>query len=203
MAMASSNTTSNIETFPAEAAAASSGGGGAPAVNGVQVAFRLSTVNYKSLKFVIMDRPTNDNLPSYLLNLKRAGVTALVRVDGTKKNEACVCEPTYDTDLLIKAGISVHELPFEDGQSPPKDVISKWRAVVKTNEASGGCVAIHCVAGLGRAPVMVAIALINKGLDFTAAAELIRKERKGALNKKQLDFLRSYKSPSPSTCIIL
>jgi protein tyrosine phosphatase type IVA len=74
-----------------------------------------------------------------------------------------------------------NQLPFEDGQSPPKDVISKWRAVVKANESSGGCVAIHCVAGLGRAPVMVAIALIDKGLDFTAAAELIRKERKGCV----------------------
>jgi protein tyrosine phosphatase type 4A len=53
--------------------------------------------------------------------------------------------------------------------------------VVKASDASGGCVAIHCVAGLGRAPVMVAIALIDKGLDFTAAAELIRKERKGCV----------------------
>lgn len=195
------------ESIPAEAATANGGGGGGTAAgaNGVQVAFRLSQVNYKTLKFVIMDRPTNDNLPSYLLNLKRAGVTALVRVDGTKKSNdsKCVCEPTYDTELLTKAGISVHELPFEDGQSPPKDIISKWRAVVKSNEASGGCVAIHCVAGLGRAPVMVAIALIDKGLDFTAAAELIRKERKGALNKKQLDFLRTYKSPSPTSCVIL
>jgi hypothetical protein len=65
-----SNPTTN--TDPAADAATSNGSGGGGAANGVQVAFRLSKVNYKTLKFVIMDRPTNDNLSSYLLNLKRA-----------------------------------------------------------------------------------------------------------------------------------
>lgn len=161
---------------------------------GVQLANKLSKVSYKKLNFVIMDRPTEFNLPSYLRELQKAGVTAVVRV----------CEPTYPTELLTKAGISVHEIPFEDGQSPPKEVISKWRGVVKETcgPAGAGCVAIHCVAGLGRAPVMVALALIDKGLDAVAAVELIRRERKGAINRRQLDFLRSYKPPAPKVCAI-
>jgi hypothetical protein len=37
-----------------------------------QLANKLSQVNYKNLKFVIMDRPTVYNLPSYLRELKKA-----------------------------------------------------------------------------------------------------------------------------------
>jgi len=87
-----------------------------------------------------------------LLHMCPQGVTAIVRV----------CEPTYEAAEVEKAGIAMHDMPFDDGTVPPKDVLAKWRGLVKGAEASGGKVAIHCVAGLGRAPVMVAIALIDK-----------------------------------------
>ena len=39
------------------------------------------------------------------------------------------------------------------------------------------CIAIHCVAGLGRAPLMVAIALVQAGVAYTKAVEVIRAKR--------------------------
>lgn len=53
--------------------------------------------------------------------------------------------------------------------------------------------AVHCVAGLGRAPVLVAIALIQLGMAPLDAIEFIREKRRGAFNKPQITFLDGYK----------
>jgi protein tyrosine phosphatase type 4A len=100
---------------------------------------------------------------------------------------------------------------FEDGASPPAEIISKWRALVRSTfdakESADGvkpCIAVHCVAGLGRAPVLVAIALIEYGLDAVSAVTLIRSKRRGAINAHQLNYLESYKPVrATSKCSIM
>ena len=52
---------------------------------------------------------------------------------------------------------------------------------------------MHCVAGLGRAPLLVALALVHKGCPHVNAIELIRKHRPGALNMIQANYLIEYK----------
>ena len=49
------------------------------------------------------------------------------------------------------------------------------------------------MAGLGRAPVMVALALMELGMSYEEAVELIRQKRHGALNARQLEFLEKYR----------
>ena len=53
--------------------------------------------------------------------------------------------------------------------------------------------AVHCVAGLGRAPLLVALALIHRGCEPINAIELIRSKRTGALNMIQANFLVTFK----------
>jgi hypothetical protein len=51
-------------------------------------------------------------------------------------------------------------------------------------------IAVHCVAGLGRAPLLVAIALMEfGGLSALDAIELIRSKRRGSLNSRQIRYL--------------
>lgn len=95
---------------------------------------------------------------------------------------------------------TLQELPFADGTCPDSESIVMWLALVKATQAAknagtlsmDAALAVHCVAGLGRAPLMVGIALVDAGMAHTDAVSLIRKVRRGALNIKQLEYLASY-----------
>lgn len=148
----------------------------------------LTEINHKGFKFLITHRPSDSTIFAYIQELEKHNVTAVVRV----------CEPTYKTDELIAKEIKVFDLVFDDGTFPSKDIIEKWFDILKENFTDNPecCVAVHCIAGLGRAPVMVAMALIELGLKYEEAVELIRKRRRGAINAKQLAFLEKYRPKS-------
>jgi len=146
---------------------------------------KISIVEYEGICFVICDSPTDRTIDNYLKEFKRLNVKHVVRL----------CEPTYSADLL--EGIKVHEMPFKDGEGPPADVVKRWLAVVDEcaaiPEKERPAIAVHCVAGLGRAPMLVSIALTELGMPSLDAAEYVRKRRPGALNSKQILYLEAYK----------
>jgi len=97
-----------------------------------------------------------------------------------------------------REGIRVHEMLFPDGDGPPGAIVDRWLALVEARreheEAEGNtAIAVHCVAGLGRAPVLVAISLIEAGMSPLDAVSFLRERRRGAINNKQLRFLESYR----------
>ncbi|NP_001372197.1 protein tyrosine phosphatase type IVA 1 isoform 5 [Homo sapiens] len=129
-------------------------------------------VTYKNMRFLITHNPTNATLNKFIEELKKYGVTTIVRV----------CEATYDTTLVEKEGIHVL-------------IVDDWLSLVKIKfrEEPGCCIAVHCVAGLGRAPVLVALALIEGGMKYEDAVQFIRQKRRGAFNSKQLLYLEKYR----------
>jgi len=104
-----------------------------------------------------------------------------------------------------KEGITVTELPFADGEAPPQSVVDKWLEILQKqfSEDKEAVVAVHCVAGLGRSPVLVAVALIEGGMDAMNAIDLVRKKRKGAINTKQIKFLEGYKPKNRYKCLMM
>jgi protein tyrosine phosphatase type 4A len=62
--------------------------------------------------------------------------------------------------------------------------LDKWLGLVeaefpgKSKDTSKKAIAVHCVAGLGRAPVLVCIALVEAGMDPYDAIAHIRKRRR-------------------------
>eukprot|EP00548_Thalassiothrix_antarctica_P006943 CAMPEP_0194149182 /NCGR_PEP_ID=MMETSP0152-20130528/36631_1 /TAXON_ID=1049557 /ORGANISM="Thalassiothrix antarctica, Strain L6-D1" /LENGTH=181 /DNA_ID=CAMNT_0038851189 /DNA_START=351 /DNA_END=894 /DNA_ORIENTATION=- len=156
---------------------------------------RPTSLSVPPMRFLIMDAPRQTNLHLYIKEMKKHSVSDVVRV----------CEPTYQSGELDRAGMVLHEMEYPDGHAPSIDVIGNWLSLVEKTfyssnvrvssreESSGSskCIAVHCVAGLGRAPVMVAIALIEfANFDPVEAVALIRKHRRGAINEKQLNYLK-------------
>ena len=82
-----------------------------------------------------------------------------------------------------------------DGDSKKSSGSSSKKSKSSSSSSSTptSAIAIHCVAGLGRAPVLVCIALIESGMGWMEAVELVRKKRRGALNMTQLRYLETYK----------
>ncbi|KAG0294356.1 Protein tyrosine phosphatase type IVA 1 [Linnemannia gamsii] len=158
----------------------------------------------KGIRFLILDCPTDTTLPFYLAELKRNHVTDVVRC----------CEPTYRTESLLVEHIMVHDWPFRDGAVPPATIIKNWLQLVDTRivrrlhqqQRSGSptiseeedntlvpTIAVHCVAGLGRAPILVAIALIELGMANLDTVEFIRRRRRGCFNSNQITYIDGYK----------
>ena len=78
--------------------------------------------------------------------------------------------------VSIPPSLPLQDFPFEDGAAPPIDIIKQWMELVvqMSEQEQGSCIAVHYVAGLGRAPVLVAVALIEYGLKYHVAVEKIR-----------------------------
>lgn len=171
------------------------------------VANKPSFLEYKGQRFLIIDAPTDRNVAHYIREFKKYGVTDLVRA----------CDPSYSTDAVVASGVEVHEMAFRDGDPPPAEVLKSWLGLVnerfkgkgKGKSSSGDeskqdpTIAVHCVAGLGRAPVLVCVALIEAGLMPLEAVDFVRKHRRGAINTRQLGYLRLYKRQSKGCCTIM
>ncbi|TKS88608.1 Protein tyrosine phosphatase type IVA 2 [Collichthys lucidus] len=163
-------------------------------------------IAYECMRFLITHNPTNATLNKFTEELKKFHVNTLVRV----------CDATYDKAPVEKEGIQVVDWPFDDGAPPPTQIVDDWLKLLNTKfrEEPGCCIAVHCVAGpwpcpsratvnlctpvdfpglFPRAPVLVALALIESGMKYEDAVQFIRQKRRGAFNSKQLLYLEKYR----------
>ncbi|KAI8826661.1 protein-tyrosine phosphatase-like protein [Fimicolochytrium jonesii] len=150
---------------------------------------RLSLISHPQacpVLFLITDCPDQDALENdYLPTLRAHDCVNLVRL----------CDPNaYDPAVLKGNGVAVWDWFFEDGSIPPDTIITSFRNLVDSlisnpSSSSHPALALHCVSGVGRAPVLVTCALIDGGMDPIEAVELVRSKRRGCLNKKQLAWL--------------
>lgn len=169
--------------------------------------------DYPDHKFLVMEQPKPTTAKEVLQELRKHDVRVVVRV--------CF-ENDYDYKQYFEEnGIECHALPYQDGQNPDPTVIEGWLKLCAKNAevnhkknlsspasstgAGLSSIAIHCVAGLGRAPVLVAVAYIEHGMSGMEAAQMMRERRNRCLNPKQLDFLKTYKRTKSAghCCIIL
>ncbi|KAJ3065938.1 Protein tyrosine phosphatase type IVA 1 [Podochytrium sp. JEL0797] len=140
------------------------------------------------IRIVITDCPPSQQLltDNYIPVFEELHVSHLIRL----------CQPTYETDALEQAGVKVvDEMAFTDGSAPSIDIVTAYRTLIDSLVAKNGggrekpTIAVHCVSGVGRAPIFALIPLVDAGLDRVDAVEFIRAKRRGAFNKIQLNWI--------------
>ena len=143
-------------------------------------------IPYKELKFVIMHCPDDVHSAWTISKLIEFKIHHVFRL----------CEQSYDVVPYNKNDIEIHdEIKFQDGGIPSKEQVKTWLQIVDT--LGHETIAVHCVSGIGRAPVMVALAFIHKGMDPLECIEHIRKYRRRALNNVQINYLSEFEEKKP------
>lgn len=156
-------------------------------------------------KFLLLDAPTQRTLPKYIDAFKQENVSDLIRichrpvVNSGDNGKNAIGENEYDAEELEKTtGIKVNDdIKFEDGGVPSPEAISRWLEIVEKAKEKDTTVGVHCIAGIGRAPVrihtrknmgsvryllilqvLVAISLVEGGMDPLVRRVLNRLVRK-------------------------
>uniref|UniRef100_A0A672GDI6 Protein tyrosine phosphatase 4A1 n=1 Tax=Salarias fasciatus TaxID=181472 RepID=A0A672GDI6_SALFA len=157
-------------------------------------------ITYKNMRFLITHNPTNATLNKFIEELKKYGVTTV---------GPSVVRPPTTPPLVVKEGIQVLDWPFDDGAPPSNQIVDDWLNLLKLKfrEEPGCCIAVHCVAGLGRAPVLVALALIECGMKYedrcpvhpTEASRSLQQQAAllpGEVSSKDAPALQRFQRPS-------
>lgn len=137
---------------------------------------KLAKIVHGEYVFLVSKSPDLSNINNYKDQLTSHGVKHLVKLS----------ENEYNGNILMSSGIAVTNIPIKDGMTPSKHDTEIWLDIVKKDKI----VAVHCLSGLGRAPLMVAIAMVKLGkIDPLVAITTMRGHIRGCMNKKQITYL--------------
>lgn len=96
----------------------------------------------------------------------------------------------YDRDTFIDRGIDHMELYFDDGTNPTDEIVRTFIDVVDKIVESGGAIAVHCKAGLGRTGTLIGAYLIWKyGFTANEAIAFMRIVRPGSVVGPQQQYM--------------
>ncbi|KAK2466417.1 hypothetical protein APHAL10511_002059 [Amanita phalloides] len=96
----------------------------------------------------------------------------------------------YDRNTFLDRGIDHMELYFDDGTNPTDEIVRTFIDVADRIIESGGVVAVHCKAGLGRTGTLIGAYLIWKyGFTANEAIGFMRIVRPGSVVGPQQQYM--------------
>lgn len=143
---------------------------------------KMYEIKANRITYYVSPSPDSSNVKHYKDLLLKKGIKIVVRL----------CEKKYDDDFLKHHGIVVIDMPIPDGKCPTPDYVKKWTKIITDKKKNNESIAIHCLSGLGRSPLMICIGLIK--IDKIEPSESILQMRqiiKKSLNTNQINFLLS------------
>ena len=160
--------------------------------------YKIMTTTQQPIIIYLSGSPEISSVAGFAQYMKKKGVTDVF----------CFCDPEYDYKYILSADISYNKMSFSDGTSPPALVINSFNQkldnliVQNRNKTITGehpsqshspiIINMHCQTGLGRAPTIITYLMISRcNIEKTTAVSNVRKLRRGALNRDQLDWIFS------------
>ena len=110
----------------------------------------------------------------------------------------------YDKKFFVSEvyinNFSWFHLPIIDLKAPDHKFVDKWqttKSLLKNELIHGKNIVIHCMGGKGRSGTIAAILLIEFGNKNDEVINIVRKNRKGAIEtKEQEDLILAYRTYS-------
>eukprot|EP00177_Eucheuma_denticulatum_P001695 GFKZ01003045.1.p1 GENE.GFKZ01003045.1~~GFKZ01003045.1.p1 ORF type:complete len:301 (+),score=34.14 GFKZ01003045.1:393-1295(+) len=187
---------------------------------------RPTLLQHGPLRILITSSPSPHTLKEYAHTLRQYNVKHVVRVCeptydaehlrmfGFRVHEWPFGDGEAPSERIIANWLSLMDHVFQLDKQAPVMETESWGSSVDSSsdsdssvspsvsmekmQANVETVAVHCVAGLGRAPVLAAVALLELGMEWFEAVGWIRALRRGAINAAQVAFLERYaKRPRP------
>lgn len=142
---------------------------------------RYQVFNENERNFMISESPTEINITDYVYLVQKNAINLVICLSENKK---------YDPNIFKNVNIDYLHFLIKDGTTPTDEQIKKLSVFLSRYNS----VAFHCDAGLGRAPLFLAISFILL-FDYKPAniIEKIRTKEKKALNTNQVTFLFTFK----------
>jgi protein tyrosine phosphatase type 4A len=131
--------------------------------------------------FIISSLPLDNELDEYVTLLKNNSINLVINLTDLI---------SYTPEKIQNANIDYLNFPLKDGSVPSDEQIKKFMIFLERYNS----IAFHCVAGFGRAPLLLAITLIllynYKPLHVI---EKIRELNPKAFNTMQIHYLCKFK----------
>jgi len=145
------------------------------------------------IDYILSSCPNSNNIQEYSTFLKNNNVKYLINL----------CDSQYSLEYLDN--IVYKNIIIQDGTIPNENQLNVIKEICKDCIASQQNIVIHCVSGMGRAPCVLGVLLIEyENYENIYCIEAIRKKRKGSINSVQLKYLMNYKlNKKESSCIIM
>ena len=140
-------------------------------------------------RIAVMPRPH----PQSFGDLKAAGVDVVVSL--LEAEEAAYIGLGDEAGLAASAGIEFLHLPVIDHGVPASHgPVIAMSSKITQRLADGKGVAVHCFAGLGRSPLLIAAVMIDSGYGAIDACDLISVARGRGVPERneQADWLMEY-----------
>lgn len=140
--------------------------------------------------------PKSSSIDQFSQFMKERGVTDIF----------CFCAPEYDPLIFSKYNLKFHNLEFPDGSTPTTNLLNRFDQIINQIQARTKQIIInvHCRTGMGRAPTLIAYLMISRGgKNPYDSIDIIRKQRRGCFNGKQLDWITNKKRSVIDSCVLI